>query len=273
MMARFVDLYHEHFDALVTEITERVIQEAGGMYATLTPAQLRPRVVAGLGALARDLAEPTPRYFGEFWGKMSYDRAREGYTISELQRTISIVEAVTRRLFYRELADAEERLDAIEHLYAATGATRNALFAAFVQANEEVIREQAAVVQELSSPIIPMYAGILALPLVGTIDSRRAGQIMEHLLDSISTHQAQVVLLDVTGVPVIDTSVARYLLQTAQATRLLGAQVILVGIRPEIAQTMVQLGIDMTDLVARADLQSGLEYALDQRGLAIRAKD
>ncbi len=271
-MADIAALYRTHFDELVEEVTERVTKEAGGQYTTLPREQLRPRVVRGLGALVQDLAESTPHYFGEFWGKMSYDRAREGYAITELQQTITIVEEVTRALFHRELADLVQRLAAIEQLYTATGFARNALFRAFVQANEEVIREQAAIVQELSSPIIPIYQGILVLPLVGAIDSRRAAQIMEHLLESITTHQANIVMLDVTGVPVIDTSVASYLFQTAQAVRLLGSQVILVGIRPEIAQTMVQLGIDLTKMIARADLQSGLEYALDQRGLAIRSK-
>ncbi|HEX6287785.1 MAG TPA: STAS domain-containing protein [Herpetosiphonaceae bacterium] len=270
-MARFVSLYREHFEEVVAETTERVIKEAGGMYASLTPAELRPRVVTGLDALAQDLAEPVPHYFGEFWTTMSYHRAREGYTIAELQRTITIVEEVARQLFHREIDDLAERLAAIEQLYTATGATRAIMFESFVRANEEVIRAQAAIVQELSSPIIPIYEGILVLPLVGAIDSRRAGQIMEHLLESITTYQASVVMLDVTGVPVIDTSVASYLLQTAQAVRLLGSQVILVGIRPEIAQTMVQLGIDLSDMVARANLQSGLEYALAGRGMAIQA--
>jgi rsbT co-antagonist protein RsbR len=261
-MADFVALYREHFDQLVEDITNRVLKEAGGMYATLTPDQLRPRVVTGLGALARDLAEPVPHYFGEFWAEMSYHRAREGYTITDVQQTITIVEEVTGRLFHQEISD----------LYRACAATRNALFRSFVQANEEVIRTQAAIVQELSSPVIPIYQGILVLPLIGAIDSRRAGQIMEHLLDSITALQADLVLLDVTGVPVIDTSVANYLFQTTQAVRLLGAQVILVGIRPEIAQTMVQLGIDLKTIVAHANLQSGLVYALDQRGLAIQLK-
>ncbi|HEY0607861.1 MAG TPA: STAS domain-containing protein [Herpetosiphonaceae bacterium] len=271
-MTDFVALYREHFDELVEETTVRVLKEAGGMYATLTPDQLRPRVVTGLGALARDLAEPVPHYFGEFWAEMSYHRAREGYTITDVQQTITIVEEVTGRLFHREIPDLAERLAAIEHLYRACAATRNALFRSFVKANEEVIRTQAAIVQELSSPVIPIYEGILVLPLIGAIDSRRAGEIMEHLLDSITALHADLVLLDVTGVPVIDTSVANYLIQTTQAVRLLGAQVILVGIRPEIAQTMVQLGIDLQTVVALANLQSGLEYALEQRGLTIRSK-
>jgi rsbT co-antagonist protein RsbR len=271
MMAGFVALYRAHFDNLVTETVERVRKEAGEHYSTLTPQQLRPRVARGLEALALDLAEPTPYYLAEFWREVGYSRAREGYEITELQQTITIVEEVTRKLFHQEIADLTERLAAVEQLYMASGTTRNALFKAFVQANEEVIREQAAIVQELSSPIIPIYRGILVVPLVGAIDSRRAAQIMEHLLESITLYQANVVMLDVTGVPVIDASVASYLFQTAHAVRLLGSQVILVGIRPEIAQTMVQLGIDLAEMIARADLQTGLEYALGQRGLAIRA--
>jgi rsbT co-antagonist protein RsbR len=121
--------------------------------------------------------------------------------------------------------------------------------------------------RELSSPVIPVFEGIIVLPLIGNIDTQRATQVLEGLLDGIERYRARVVLLDVTGVPIVDTSVANHLLQAAQAARLLGAEAVLVGVRPEVAQTMVQLGVAHTGLTTRADLQSGVEYAFARLNL------
>jgi len=124
-------------------------------------------------------------------------------------------------------------------------------------------------VRELSTPLMPIAEGILVLPLVGTIDSQRATQIMEVLLDGVTRQRARAVILDITGVPVVDTSVANYLLQATRAVRLLGAECILVGITPEVAQTVVGLGVDLHGLVTRSDLQGGVEYALRLLGQRI----
>lgn len=124
-------------------------------------------------------------------------------------------------------------------------------------------------VRELSTPVIPIVEGILALPLIGTIDSHRATQITDHLLHEISRQQASVVLLDITGVPIVDTIVASYLIQAIKASQLLGAQCVLVGIRPEVAQTMVGLGMDLTGVTTLATLQEGVAYGLRMRGLEI----
>lgn len=117
-------------------------------------------------------------------------------------------------------------------------------------------------VQALSTPIVPIAEEILILPLVGSIDTRRAGQIMESLLEGIGRYQAETVIIDITGVPLVDTGVASHFLQAARAVRLLGARVILTGISPEIAQTIVALGIDFSGLVTRRNLRQGIDYAL-----------
>ncbi|MGB9722708.1 MAG: GAF domain-containing protein [Chloroflexia bacterium] len=124
-------------------------------------------------------------------------------------------------------------------------------------------------VRELSTPLMPIAEGILVLPLVGTVDSQRATQIMEVLLEGVTNQRARAVILDITGVPVVDTSVANYLLQATRAVRLLGAECILVGITPEVAQTVVGLGVDLSGLVTRSDLQGGVEYALRLLGQRI----
>ena len=126
-------------------------------------------------------------------------------------------------------------------------------------------------IQELSTPIIPVYNGVLVVPLVGRVDSARAQTLTETMLEAIAREQAEIVLLDITGVAVVDTGVANHLMQTARAAGLLGSQVVLVGISAEVAQTLVQLGLDLGQLVTLSNLQSGLEYALARQGLAIKA--
>ncbi len=119
-------------------------------------------------------------------------------------------------------------------------------------------------IRELSTPVVPLLEGIILLPLVGHIDSNRARHIMDQVLIGVQSHRARLVIVDITGVPVVDTMVAQSLVQAAQAVHLLGAEAVLVGIMPEVAHTMVGLGIDLTLLVTRSDLQSGLEYAVER---------
>lgn len=146
---------------------------------------------------------------------------------------------------------------------------------AFAQQEAQIAEARAALavqqqlIQELSSPVARLWDGILLLPLVGSIDSRRATQVTEQLLESLARHQASVVIVDIAGVPVVDTAVANHLLMTVQAARLLGAEVVLVGISSETAQTIVQLGVDLSHLTTMVDLQAGLAYALRRAGLAV----
>lgn len=127
---------------------------------------------------------------------------------------------------------------------------------------EEIIRQQSVILDELSTPLLEISDGVLVMPLVGAIDSRRTQQIMESLLEGISDHGADVAIIDITGVAIVDTRVANALLQAAQAVRLLGARVILTGIRPEVAQTLVGLGVDLSMITTRNTLQAGIAEAL-----------
>jgi rsbT co-antagonist protein RsbR len=125
-------------------------------------------------------------------------------------------------------------------------------------------------IRELSTPIIPVYQGILVLPLVGSIDSRRATEITERLLEAIAAQQADIVIIDITGVSLIDTSTANHLLMTTRAANLLGSRVVLVGMGADIAQTIVHLRVELRGLVTLADLQAGIAYALERIGLGIQ---
>jgi rsbT co-antagonist protein RsbR len=128
-------------------------------------------------------------------------------------------------------------------------------------AQEETIRAQQAMLAELSTPLIPLNEQVMVMPLIGAVDSARAQQVLETLLQGIAGSGAQVAILDITGVAVVDTQVANALIRAAQAVKLLGAQVVLTGIRPEVAQTLVGLGADLSGIVTRSNLQSGIAYA------------
>ncbi len=127
---------------------------------------------------------------------------------------------------------------------------------------EATVLAQTALLQELSTPVIPLNDQIVVMPLVGSIDSQRAQQVLETLLTSIAEAHAQVAIVDITGVPMVDTQVANALIWAAQAVQLLGAQVVLTGIRPEVAQTVVGLGVELRGITTRSSLHSGLAYAL-----------
>ena len=138
---------------------------------------------------------------------------------------------------------------------------------------EHTVSLQRVALQELSAPLIPVMRNITIMPLIGTIDTERAKLIMENLLQGVIKHNAEVVLIDITGVPVVDTMVAHHLIQAAEAVRLIGANCILVGIRPEIAQTIVNLGIDLTRFPTRSSLRKGFETALEMTGRKILKED
>lgn len=130
-------------------------------------------------------------------------------------------------------------------------------------AHEETIRTQQAMLAELSTPLIPLNEHVTVMPLIGAIDSARAQQVIETLLQGIASRSARVAILDITGVPLVDTQIANVLIQAAQAVKLLGAQVVLTGIRPEVAQTLVGLGADLSGIITRGNLQSGIAYATE----------
>ncbi len=127
---------------------------------------------------------------------------------------------------------------------------------------EEIIEAQAATLAEVSTPLIPLADGVVVMPLIGNMDTARAQKVMETLLIGVGEQQAAIAILDITGLPLVDTHVANALVRTAQAVKLLGAQMVITGIRPEVAQTLIGMGADLTGIVTHSNLQSGIRYAL-----------
>jgi rsbT co-antagonist protein RsbR len=138
----------------------------------------------------------------------------------------------------------------------------------FQKSREEVVISQQREIAELSTPVVKLWDGILALPLIGTLDSQRTQVVMENLLQTIVDTEAEIAIIDITGVPTVDTLTAQHLLKTVAAARLMGADCIISGIRPQIAQTMVHLGVEL-NVVSKATLADALAVALDRTGRAV----
>jgi rsbT co-antagonist protein RsbR len=235
-------------------------------------------VLASLDGLIGMLQQPR-ELRAQMLGEMAQTQMRDGV---ERDAALALLDA-QRDAIYHAIAEsalpADQSLAAAKTLEDLTHQSARSIVDTYhrevIERLQEVSENQAALreaIQELSNPIIPVYNGVLVVPLVGRVDSARAQTLTEALLEAIAREQAEMVLLDITGVAVVDTSVANHLMQTARAASLLGSQVVLVGISAEVAQTLVQLGLDLGRLVTLSNLQTGIEYALAQQGLAITAQ-
>jgi rsbT co-antagonist protein RsbR len=170
-------------------------------------------------------------------------------------------DVLARSLFEKyqdDFALLNEVLDAYEP---AANRIANTVAVSFVEERERVIRQQQDAIRELSTPVLPVRERLLILPIIGVLDSERARQLTEQLLRGIRTHRAKVVVMDITGAPDVDATVANHLVQTVEASRLMGASVIITGLSPTIAQTLVTIGVDLGKMNTIGDLQGGLEEA------------
>ena len=205
-----------------------------------------------------------------FLEKLSRDRALNGF---DSQHTANFVFSLKRPLFallQRELATDPARL--AEQLWAMSeliDALGMHTIATFQKSREEVIRRQQEELLELSTPVVKLWDGVLALPMIGTLDSQRTQVVMESLLQRIVETGSEIAIIDITGVPTVDTLVAQHLLKTVTAIRLMGADCIISGVRPQIAQTIVHLGLDLQGIVTKANLADALALALKRSGLNV----
>ncbi|HEX6105611.1 MAG TPA: STAS domain-containing protein [Gemmatimonadales bacterium] len=220
----------------------------------------------------RDVARGTEwERVREMLGEVSSSRGLQGFTPAE---TASFIFSLKPALFARiqaahggdgaglfaDVRRADDLLDRIG-LYTTE---------LFQKSREEVIRRQQTDMLELSTPVVKLWDGVLALPMIGTLDSARTQIVMETLLQRIVETGAEVAILDITGVPTVDTLTAQHLIKTVTAARLMGADCIISGIRPQIAQTIVHLGVELGDVTTKATLADAFAVALQRRGLAVR---
>jgi len=206
----------------------------------------------------------------DYLGTASRSRARQGFTPTETAIFVFSLRDPMLSLIRRNAgADADQLA---EQAFAATRLLdRLGLYTMeiYQKGREEVIARQQQELMELSTPVVQLWRGILALPLIGTLDSARTQVVMESLLQAIVTTESAIAIIDITGVPVVDTLVAQHLLKTVAAARLMGADCIISGIRPQIAQTIVHLGVEINDVVTKATLADAFTIALQRLGLTV----
>ncbi|MEU6807045.1 STAS domain-containing protein [Streptomyces neyagawaensis] len=202
-------------------------------------------------------------------------RARAGSSITDISREVDALRPPVTELFLAEFPDApaEHVRECTTTLTVLMGTLRLVVLETALSEGEEVIHRQRLQLLEVATPVIKLWEGIVAVPLIGTLDSARSQVVMETLLDSIVEQHARFAILDITGVPTVDSLVAQHLMKTVAAARLMGAECIVSGIRPAIAQTIVHLGIDLSSVLTRASLEDALAYALRQQGADIVARE
>jgi rsbT co-antagonist protein RsbR len=217
-----------------------------------------------------DPGQPEWQPVREFLETLSRSRARQGFSPVE---TVSFVYSLKEPLFDRVRRQDGTTPDAAVALLWQVTKTLDklGLYTAEVyqKGREEVIARQQQEMLELSTPVVQLWEGVLALPLIGTLDSERTQVVMENLLQQIVSTGAGIAIIDITGVPTVDTLVAQHLLKTVAAARLMGADCIISGIRPQIAQTIVHLGVELGQVTTKATLADAFAIALRRNGMAV----
>jgi rsbT co-antagonist protein RsbR len=206
----------------------------------------------------------------EMLGEISQSRAQQGFSPSE---TEMFVFSEKRPIFTLLRQACKNDADAFaSESWAATEILDSMgvyTMEIYQKSREEIIKRQQEELLELSTPVVKLWDGILALPIIGTLDSARTQVVMESLLQAIVQTNSRVAIIDITGVPTVDTVVAQHLLKTVTAARLMGADCIISGVRPQIAQTIVHLGINLLDVSTKATLAAAFKVALDRSGFSL----
>ena len=251
-------------------VLERWIElVAAGVGGRLTQGEVRAELTELYGLVERAAGgdEAAAGELRAALAEISRARARQGFSPTE---TAVGVFALKKAVYEQVLAAHDQgAYDRLIDFTAFVDELGLATFETYAAAREQIIADQAEQLLELSTPVVKLWDGILGVPLVGTLDSARTQVVMETLLQTLVDTGSRFAVIDITGVPAVDTEVAQHLLKTVMAARLMGAECVVSGVRPQIAQTIVALGIEFGDIVTKAALADALAYALDRRGVHI----
>jgi rsbT co-antagonist protein RsbR len=263
--ARMADFLRDHQDKVVGRWIELVVAASRGRTSV---EEVRRELADLYSLIVRVMSEADDHAAGELRAaldELSRGRARGGFTPRETALSVfSLKEAV-----YELVADAAEMAPEFLRFSRLLDDLGLRTFEAYSAAREQIIADQTTAMMELSTPVVRLWDGIIAVPLVGTLDSARTQLVMEKLLETLVATGADHAVIDITGVPTVDTEVAQHLLKTVSAARLLGAECTISGIRPQVAQTIVSLGIEFGDVATKATLADALGAALRHAGLKV----
>jgi rsbT co-antagonist protein RsbR len=267
-VGRFAVLLKQNEEGITEDWTGRLVSSLRGR---LSHAELRRQIqelhralVAALDAGAADLDDDVSAELRGLLSEVSSTRARQGFTATETAVSVfALKQAVL------EVLDAGDATSLRDFVVFSAFVDRLGLFTfdSYTRAREELIADQAEQLLELSTPVVKLWEGVVAVPLVGTLDSARAQVVMERLLQTLVETGSPYAIIDITGVPAVDTQVAQHILKTVVAARLMGADCIISGIRPQIAQTIVALGIEFGDIATKATLADALRHVLRLTGV------
>jgi rsbT co-antagonist protein RsbR len=273
------EIIDSHEGDLLEDWLRRQRESLAGQRDRISESQLRSNshdvLIAIREALGQgNLSDITRREWArvrELLGSLSRQRASQGFTPTE---TATFVFSLKQPLFDRLRRAADMDSDSLaQQIWTATELLDQlGLYTTeiFQKTREEVINRQQQEMLELSTPVVELWDGILALPLIGTLDSARTQVVMQNLLEAIVAKSADLAIIDITGVPTVDTLVAQHLLKTVSAARLMGAECIISGVRPQIAQTIIHLGVDLGGVVTKATLAAALGLALKKKNLTVK---
>jgi rsbT co-antagonist protein RsbR len=278
LASRLPAIVEQHQQEILTEWIRLQLESGASRAGRLQESQLREDSQRFLTLLAVNI--PKGLQFDarnsqwtdirEFLADLSRSRATQGFSPSQVATFVfSLKQPVFARLRATLASEPEALADAMWETSVLLDSLGLYTTEVYQQARESVIARQQEELIELSTPVVELWPGILALPLIGTLDSERTQVVMETLLQRLVATGSSIAVIDITGVPTVDTLVAQHLLKTVSAAQLMGADCIISGIRPQIAQTIVHLGIDLSAVATKASLSDAFALALKRRGLIV----
>ena len=273
--SRLPEIFSRDQSSLLTDWIEWLNTSGSGQTVARTKQQRQEDARTFVSALARgvqsgslhDLKSTEWNRMHEFLTELSRNGAEEGTSPTETANFVFSFKRPVFALLRKEFAaDPEALTDEMWKATALIDGLGLQTTEIYLRSREEIIRRQQQELMDLSTPVVKLWKDILALPLIGTLDSSRTQIVMQNLLEAIVAHSATIAIIDITGVPTVDTLVAQHLLKTVAAARLMGADCIISGIRPQIAQTIIHLGVDLADVTTKATLADAFQLALRRSG-------
>jgi rsbT co-antagonist protein RsbR len=278
LASRLPAIVEQHQQEILGEWLQQQLASGAWRAGRIQESQLREESQRFLGQFTTaiqsgiqfDARSPQWAEVREVLGELSRNRVAQGFSASQVA---TFVFSLKQPVFSRIRASMQSEPEALAATFWEATVLLDGLglytTEVFQQARESVIARQQEELIELSTPVVELWQGILALPLIGTLDSERTQVVMESLLQRLVATGSSIAVIDITGVPTVDTLVAQHLLKTVSAAQLMGADCIISGIRPQIAQTIVHLGIDLSSVATKASLSDAFALALKRRGLTV----